>query len=117
MKRTHFWSCGQETAGHAPARRQGAGRDPGAGSLSGSPTPRGGPACRRSSTSAKELPGFQVELTEDLAGSVTAGGKLAPGAPWYPWRQWRLRRHRVDGMPQLCRTPAGHVHLQCRAED
>jgi hypothetical protein len=29
----------------------------------------------------KELPGFQVELTEDLAGSVTAGGKLAPGAP------------------------------------
>jgi hypothetical protein len=34
---------------------------------------------RRSSTSAKELPSFQVELTEELAVSVTAGGKLVPG--------------------------------------
>src|SRR5271170_6846381 len=76
--------CNVPTSGLAVKRRPGTHRHggkepaaiPGPGRSPRSPTPRGGPACRRSPTSTKELPGFRVELTEELGGSVTAGGKL-----------------------------------------
>jgi hypothetical protein len=60
LERTQVWSDGQEAIGHAPTRRQGAGRDPGVGSLSPFADSAGWTCLRRSSTSTKELPSFQV---------------------------------------------------------
>jgi hypothetical protein len=52
---------------------------PGSGTLSSFANAVGWTRLRRSSTATKELPSFQVELTEELAGSVTACGELVPG--------------------------------------
>jgi hypothetical protein len=69
---------------------------------------------RISPASPKELPSFQVELTEELAGSMTAGGRLAPG-----------RRHAYGGnadcvgtaLTGCCVRLAGTYMVSAAADD
>jgi hypothetical protein len=125
VKRTHFWSCGQEATGYAPTWRQGAGRDPGVGSLSPFAAAAGGLAAHRAQKTPVDVLATNVEIdllvlpgrviTLDLA-SVLGSGALwsVPSEP----RGHRLsaprsafdRVREADGVRKHDLVAAGHLH-------